>query len=86
MTNIGSTITQIASSYKDDEGVEVFYTLTDLPDTDLVSTSTTAAQVLFFNLVFCDFLLALSKRPYVSGRVSKMYGDPLNDAEILRTR
>ncbi|GMI07390.1 hypothetical protein TrRE_jg11027 [Triparma retinervis] len=38
------------------------------------------------NLVLSHYLSALKKRPYVSGRVSSVYGDPLNDAEVLRIR
>ena len=57
-----------------------------LPDSDLIPVMTSSIQSLLLNIVYDKFLHALSTRPYVSGRVSSVYGDHLDDAEILRVR
>ena len=57
-----------------------------LTDSDLIPVVTSSIQTLLLNIVYDKFLYALSTRPYVSGRVSSIYGDPLNDTEILRVR
>ena len=74
------------STLKSSGDLDGYYTFTDLPNAAWVSIATTATQVFFMNLVFSHYLSALKERPYVSGRVSSVYGDPLNDAEVLRIR
>ena len=74
------------STFKNTGELDDYYTFTDLPNAAWVSIATTATQVFFMNLVFSHYLSALKERPYVSGRVSSVYGDPLNDAEVLRIR
>jgi len=57
-----------------------------LTDSDLIPVVTSSIQTLLLNIVYDKFLHALSTRPYVIGRVSSVYGDPLNDAKILRVQ
>ena len=57
-----------------------------LPDSDLIPVVTSSIQSPLLNIVYDTFLHALSTRPYVNGHVSSIYGDPLNDDEILRVR
>jgi len=57
-----------------------------LPNPILIPVVTASIQSLLLNFVNGNFLHALSTRPYISGRVSSVYGDPLNDAESLRVR
>ncbi|GMH46462.1 hypothetical protein TrRE_jg12531, partial [Triparma retinervis] len=68
-----STVTQLVSMLKTGN-TDDFYTFTDFPNAALVSIATTATQVFFMNLVLSHYLSALKKRPYVSGRVSSVYG------------
>jgi len=74
------------ATLKGNRKVESYYTLTSLPDSDLVPMATSATQVLLTNLTLRSFLRSLLRRPYVSGRRSAVFGDPLNDAETLRMR
>ena len=80
VTIIASTVPQLVTAL-----AQIFFPV-PLPDSDLISVVTSSIQTLLLNFVNDKFLHALSTRPYVSGRVSSVYGDPLNDAESLRIR
>jgi len=80
VTIIASTVAQMLKSLAQ-ENIPF-----PLPDSDLIPVVTSSIQSLLLNTVYDKFLDALSTRPYVSGRVSSVYRDPLNVAEILRVR
>ena len=48
-----------------------------------VATGASSCVLVLVNLWYLPYLL---RRPYISHRPSKKYGDPLNDAELFTTR